>query len=214
MQEPQSFGHHFIGKEINASGIAARPGEVDDKTKLNRVFTDTEDDRDACCRSFGCKRGCCANRGDHGHLSADQIGHQCRQAIVLGLQPVVLDRHVLAFDVAGFVEALAKRGHVARVGIGRPVSDKPDHGHRRLLRARRERPRSRAASQYDEIASPHGSYPKAKDRELKYSRSGLCSAAKPARSCPLWVMCGRRLIDKSFLTLMQYWSGAVMCPAC
>jgi hypothetical protein len=25
------------------------------------------------------------------------------------------------------------------------------------------------------------------------------------------VMCGRRLIDKSFLTLMQHWSGAVMC---
>ena len=31
---------------------------------------------------------------------------------------------------------------------------------------------------------------------------------------PLGVMCGRRLIDKSFLTLMQHWSGAVMCPAC
>jgi hypothetical protein len=26
-------------------------------------------------------------------------------------------------------------------------------------------------------------------------------------------MCGRRLIDKSFFTLMQHWSGAVMCPA-
>jgi hypothetical protein len=24
-------------------------------------------------------------------------------------------------------------------------------------------------------------------------------------------MCGRRLIDKSFFTLMQHWSGAVMC---
>jgi hypothetical protein len=30
----------------------------------------------------------------------------------------------------------------------------------------------------------------------------------------LRVMCGRRLIDKSFFTLMQHWSGAVMCPAC
>jgi hypothetical protein len=26
------------------------------------------------------------------------------------------------------------------------------------------------------------------------------------------VMCGRRLIDKSFFSLMQHWSGAVMCP--
>src|SRR5215475_3235531 len=31
--------------------------------------------------------------------------------------------------------------------------------------------------------------------------------------CPLWVMCGRRL-GKNFLTLLQHWSGAVMCPAC
>jgi len=37
---------------------------------------------------------------------------------------------------------------------------------------------------------------------------------KRGRSYPLWVMCGRRLIDKSFFTLMQHWSGTVMCPAC
>jgi hypothetical protein len=30
----------------------------------------------------------------------------------------------------------------------------------------------------------------------------------------LRVMCGRRLIDKSFFPVMQHWSGAVMCPAC
>jgi len=29
----------------------------------------------------------------------------------------------------------------------------------------------------------------------------------------LWVMCGRRP-GKNFLTLMQHWSGAVMCTAC
>src|SRR6516164_9445228 len=34
----------------------------------------------------------------------------------------------------------------------------------------------------------------------------LCITANLAAQCPLWVMCGRRLIDKSFLTLMQYWS--------
>jgi hypothetical protein len=36
----------------------------------------------------------------------------------------------------------------------------------------------------------------------------------PLPSRLLRVMCGRRLIDKSFFTLMQHWSGAVMCPAC
>jgi hypothetical protein len=47
----------------------------------------------------------------------------------------MFDRDVLAFDVAGFVEALAECGHVTRVGFGRPVSDKRDHWHRWLLRA-------------------------------------------------------------------------------
>src|SRR5262249_21344926 len=78
------------------------------------------------------------------------------QAIVLTLQPVILDRHVLAFDVAGFVEAFAKRGCIARVGLGRPVSDKPNHRHRPLLRTRRERPRcGRAAEECDELATVH-----------------------------------------------------------
>jgi hypothetical protein len=56
---------------------------------------------------------------------------------------VVLDRHILAFRDADFAEAFAERGYKARTGIGGPVSDKPDHRQRRLLRARRERPRDR-----------------------------------------------------------------------
>src|SRR5262249_25672248 len=35
----------------------------------------------------------------------------------------------------------------------RPAVQKPDHGDRRLLRARRERPRRRAAEQRDEVAA-------------------------------------------------------------
>src|SRR5262249_28082048 len=75
------------------------------------------------------------------HLSADQISQQSWQTIVLALPPVVLDSDVLAFDVTGFLEAFAERGHITRVGFGRPVSDKRDHRHRRLLRGRCERPR-------------------------------------------------------------------------
>jgi hypothetical protein len=29
-----------------------------------------------------------------------------------------------------------------------------------------------------------------------------------------WVMCGRRLISKSFFNVAADWSGTVMCPAC
>src|SRR5262249_34253115 len=71
-------------------------------------------------------------------------------------QPVVLDDHVLAFDVAGFVKAFTERTSIACRGLGRPAADKPDHRHRRLLRARRQRPRgSRAADKRDEIAPRH-----------------------------------------------------------
>jgi hypothetical protein len=50
-------------------------------------------------------------------------------------------------------KAFAERGHKPRGAIGRPVSDKPDHRHRRLLRARGERPRDcRTAEKRDELA--------------------------------------------------------------
>jgi hypothetical protein len=69
---------------------------------------------------------------------------------------VVPDRHVLAFDVAGFIEAFAELGHKARGGIGRSVSDKRDHRQRRLLRARSKGPRDcSTAEKRDELASLH-----------------------------------------------------------
>jgi hypothetical protein len=108
-------------------------------------------------------------RGDHGDLSANQIGQKRRQLIVPALQPVVFDRHVLAFDVPGFIEALAKCGRKARGGIGRPVSDKPNHRQRWLLRACRERPRNGStAEKRDELAPFHE-----RGRQVKALRSGI-----------------------------------------
>jgi hypothetical protein len=156
MQEPQPLGRYLVDEKIDAGHVAAGPGETSDKTELDRVTADTEDDRDRRCRSFGRERRHVAGRGDYGDLSANQIGQQRRQAIVLALQPVVFDRHVLAFDVPGFVEALAKSSRKARGGIGRPVSDKPDHRQRRLLRLCSERPSCRRASEKgDELTSSH-----------------------------------------------------------
>jgi hypothetical protein len=67
---------------------------------------------------------------------ADEIGHERWQSIVLALQPVVLHRHVLTLDVAGFVEALTERTGNAHRGLGRSAVDEGDHWHRRLLRIR------------------------------------------------------------------------------
>ena len=53
MQESQPLGHHLLDEKIDAGRVAARPGEAGDKTKLDRVFADAEDDRDRRGRSFG-----------------------------------------------------------------------------------------------------------------------------------------------------------------
>ena len=99
------------GEKIDPGQVSARPGKASDEAKLDRVFADAEDDRDRRGRSFGRKRSRVAGwRGDNGHATADEVGHERRKAIELALQPMVLHRHVLALDVAGFVEAFAERG--------------------------------------------------------------------------------------------------------
>jgi hypothetical protein len=59
-----------------------------------------------------------------------------------------------------------ERGHITRADFRRPRVEQPDHRHYRPLRARRERPRNRAAEQRDELAplikktSSHGTIAK------------------------------------------------------
>src|SRR5262249_42997054 len=66
----------------------------------------------------------------------------------------VFDQDVLTLDVACFLEALAEGCHEVRGVSERGVPQETNNRHR-LLRARRERPRRRAAEQRDEIASLH-----------------------------------------------------------
>src|SRR5262249_5367259 len=76
-----------------------------------------------------------SDRGKPGHRSANQFGHQGRQSIVLILAPAVFDRHVLAFEIAGVLEALAECAQKARARVRRCRAEIPDYRHRRLLRA-------------------------------------------------------------------------------
>jgi hypothetical protein len=48
-------------------------------------------------------------RDEHSYAAADEIGCKRRQPIHLVLRIPVLDRHVLALDIAGFLQALKKR---------------------------------------------------------------------------------------------------------
>jgi hypothetical protein len=63
---------------------------------------------------------------------------------------MILDRHVPALDVASFAEAIAERGRINRRAISRPAVEESDY-RRRLLRARRQRPRRRACKPRDEL---------------------------------------------------------------
>ena len=126
----------------------------------DRISTEAKRDRDRRGRSFGCKRGRIPSRSDNCNATADEVGHERRQAIVLAAEPVVLDDHVLALNVAGFAEAFSERGRMSSGAIERPTADEAYHRHRRLLCARRERPRSgRAAEDCDELPPPHGTDP-------------------------------------------------------
>ena len=90
---------------------------------------------------------------DHRHLSADQIGGEARQPIRLIVCPALLDNDVLAFDKPFLAQAFAKLRYKLRELLSCRAAEKSDHRHRRLLRARRQRPRRRrAAEQRDELA--------------------------------------------------------------
>jgi hypothetical protein len=95
--------------------ILPRPGEAGYKTHPNRVFTDAEHYRNSRGRSLGRERYGVATEGyDDGHATADQVRQQRRQTIVLTFQPMLLDRHVLTFDVAGVAETCAECAQTIR----------------------------------------------------------------------------------------------------
>src|SRR5262249_15773963 len=127
-----------------------------DKTVLDRVVRHAEHDGDRCRCTLG--RECCgeaSGRNDYRDLAANQLGRKFGESFHL-LGPAIVDRYVLALDIAGFFEALAKGTQAVGNQFGRSDFEKSDHWHRGLLRASPKRPRGcRAAEQRDEIAPFH-----------------------------------------------------------
>src|SRR5436853_582762 len=71
-------------------------------------------------------------RGDHRHLTAYQIGCELGQYVVLVLRPAILDRDILALDVAGFANALPECGQIACTISKRRAAEESYHRRRRL----------------------------------------------------------------------------------
>jgi len=137
--------------------VTLPPGRLraGDETSCDWVNADENDDRNRRSRRLGseCRRSA-AGCHDHGHLTANEIGRQRRQPIIMTLRPAVFDRHVPAFNEAGFPQALVETLHEIRDGVERHTVEKPDHRHR-LLRARGERKTSRTSNERDEFAPSH-----------------------------------------------------------
>src|SRR5215472_6314980 len=138
-----------------ARDVAARPVKAGDEPELNRVAARFEDDRNFCGRRLSCERRRSAGRGNHRHLTMNQIGRHRRQPIKPTPGPAVLDCHVAALDITVFAQPFEKGRQLPLVTLRRISVEKSDHRHRRLLRAHRERPRRRATDERDELAPPH-----------------------------------------------------------
>src|SRR5262249_55854641 len=94
---------------------------------------------------------------------------------VLTFRPTVFDPHILAFDIARFLQALAERRDLLAQRSGRSGIEEADHSHRRLLRARREWPGSRGAT------------------EQRYELAPLYPNHVIPRACAVWVRLKRTL---------------------
>src|SRR5262249_61492275 len=105
-----------------------------------------EDNWNLCsCRVGGECRGAASRRDDHGDALANNIPGERYKSISLTIRGTEINRHVPAFDVTAVFQRLAERIHQVKVkGL---AVEKSDHRHRRLLRARRERPHGRRAAE-------------------------------------------------------------------
>jgi hypothetical protein len=118
MQNLELLSRQIARQDHHAREVAAGAAEAGREAELHRVDTGVEDDRDGRgCRLGGKRRGR-AGRNNPGHPAVDQIGRQCRQSVILAVCKTIFDRHVLAFDVAGLLQALSDAGQPHDIGLG------------------------------------------------------------------------------------------------
>src|SRR6516225_8538834 len=102
VQEPKLLRADRRRHEADTGYVATRTIEAGDETHLDGVAPADENDWDCRgrCLSRSCRRS--VGRSDHCHLTAYQIGCKIGKLVVLVLRPAILNRHILALDVATF----------------------------------------------------------------------------------------------------------------
>src|SRR5262249_5221056 len=156
-QKLQLLGYNIATEPADAGNVSTRLVEAPDDTCLDWIAAEREHDRDRRSRRLGGNdRRSAADCNDYRDPSGDKISRQYWQSVILTVGPTEGDVNVLAFDLARVPQSQPKCHLVPSRFARRPAAEEPDHRHRRLLRARRERPRDcSAAEQRDELAAVH-----------------------------------------------------------
>jgi hypothetical protein len=102
MQQFQPLRRYLHDQRGYACHIDTRPVKTGNEPKLNRIAAGFEDDRNRRGHRLCRQRRRSGGRGNHRHLTMNQIGHHRRQLIKVALCPAVFDRHVAAFNITVF----------------------------------------------------------------------------------------------------------------
>jgi len=134
------------------------PFETGSQAQSNRISANHEHDWNRRRRLFRDQRGACTPHS-YKHRPANQIGCELRQAIQLAFGETIFGGEILALGKTGLFQSLFEGGDVPHGIPGRPGTEKSDHRHRRLLRARGKRPEKtgsrRRAQACDEFTPFH-----------------------------------------------------------
>src|SRR5262249_31328116 len=102
------------------------------------------------------KAGGVAESCNHGRPLRNEFCRECRQAVCFAISIADIEGDVTAFDITKRLHIGAQRLRESSAGLARKNEKNAEDRHRRLLRARRQRPRHRrAAEQRDELAPSH-----------------------------------------------------------
>src|SRR5262249_32883127 len=146
----------LVRLDRQASDIAARPGQAGNKANGQGVPHPRKHNRDDRCRLL-CREDLWRSRGDNDvDLEPDKLSRDLDEALGASFCPAIFDRNVAILRPPKSTQSLGKSGDQLASGRTSAQPGKSDGPQlRRLLRARHERPRSRAAEERDELAALH-----------------------------------------------------------
>ena len=122
MEQLQPLRHQISVQQTYACQVTTRPAKAGDQPERDWIAPHLENNGYSRGRRFGreCRRS--GDRDNYCHLTTNEIRCHFGQSVILALRPAVFDRHIPAFNITGFTQALTEGGDSGRVfGGGRAV---------------------------------------------------------------------------------------------